>query len=104
MRITTGETVYELIQSIDHNNNFVVPATFNSSVFINGVLNNTVTLNITLSDSNTGMYSASFSANTLGVHQFRVLNNNTGVIYISDSYEVSPNNQVNPSPTIYVGL
>lgn len=103
-RILTGDTVFELVKSVDADNNPVTGATFNNSFYINGALTTAVTVSVTLADPTTGIFSASFSGSTLGFYQFQLKNNITNVIYISDSYDVSPDNEVIVSPTIYVGF
>jgi tellurite resistance protein TehA-like permease len=105
MNIITGQTVYELIKSFNPNTNeSIIPATFINTVYTNGTINTGITVNMILSDSLNGNYTASWSASTFGTYQMNCENITTGVIYISDIYLVKPENEVNPSPTIYVGL
>tara|TARA_B100000497_G_C7389934_1_gene248546 strand:+ start:154 stop:471 length:318 start_codon:yes stop_codon:yes gene_type:complete len=105
MNITTGQTIYELIKSFDPTTNApVVPSVFNSTVYTDGVINTGVTVNITLSNSLEGIYSMSWSASTLGSYQLNVENLTTDVTYLSEIYSVKSESEVNPSPTIYVGL
>ena len=103
MNIKTGETVYELIMSIDSNNNPQTAATFTTIFYKNGN-NISITPTISLVNSNTGLFSFSWSASTYGVYQSSITNNLTNVIYISDTYYVKPDNEIDPSPNIYVGL
>ncbi len=104
MLIGSGETVYEIVQSFDSNNNPISGVTFDKSFFINGQLNTGVTVNVSLSNPPTAAYQASFSSSTYGFHQFYLKNNTTNVIYVSNVYEVVPDSQINASPTIYIGL
>jgi hypothetical protein len=105
MNITTGQTVYELIRSFDPStNNPVTPAAFSSTVYINGNVNTGVTVSSVLSNASEGIYSVSWSASTLGTHQLNIENDTTGVVYVSEIYSVKTDSEVNPSPTIYVGL
>lgn len=104
MLIKTGFTINEIILSFDTNNNPVSGATFTQSFYIDGILNNTIIPSIVLSNPNTGTFSVSWSASTFGIHQMHLKNNNTNVLYISEMYNVRPDNEVDPSPTIYVGL
>lgn len=105
MNITTGQTTYELIRSFDPTTNApVIPSVFNSTVYTDGIINTGVTVTATLSSASEGMYSLSWSASTLGSYQLRVENLTTSVIYVSDVYSVKSESDINPSPTIYVGL
>jgi hypothetical protein len=104
MAIKTGHTIYELVVSADADNNPLSAATFSQAFFINGSSTTAVTLSVSLVDTSRAIFSASFSASTTGYHQFELKNDINNVIYISDSYDVRPDNEVDPSPTIYVGL
>ena len=105
MNITTGYTVYEMVRSFNpDSNNPVVPAVFTSKIYTNGALNSGITVNISLSDATEGMYTASWSASTLGTYQLHIENDTTEVIYVSEIYSVKSDSDINPSPTIYVGL
>ncbi len=104
MEIITGTTIYEIIKSFDAANNPVVPASFSYEFYINGLTSLTPSLNISLSDATNGSYTASFSSNTVGVHQFSVKNNTTSVIYCSNIYEVVYSSSTPSLATIYVGL
>ena len=104
MLIKTGVTINEIFLSFDTNNNPVSSATFVQYFYINGVLTNTIVPTISLVNSSAGTFSISWSASTFGMHQLHVKNNTTSVLYVSDLYNVRPDNEVDPSPTIYVGL
>jgi len=105
MNITTGQTVYELVRSFNPTtNNPVTPVTFSSTVYTDGVLNTGVTVTSILSDSSRGIYTTSWSASTLGTYQLNIENNTTSVVYVSEIYNVKTDSEINPSPTIYVGL
>ncbi len=104
MKIKTGDTVYELVMSVDVNNNPVSAATFTSSFYINGSLTNTIIPSVSLINSSASTFSVSWSASTYGYHQLHMKNASTSAIYISDVYEVLPDAEVDPSPVIYVGL
>jgi hypothetical protein len=57
MIIKTGQTVYELVRSFNPNtNNPIVPTTFMSKIYTNGVVNTGVTINVVLSDIDEGIY------------------------------------------------
>lgn len=104
MKIKTGDTVYELVISADSNNNPVSAATFTNYFYINGSLTSSITPTVALVNASTGTFSVSWSASTHGYHQLHMKNSATNVIFISDVYEVLPDVEVDPSPTIYVGL
>jgi len=104
MKIKTGYTVYELVVSVDPDNNPVSATTFTNEVFIDGLPTTGITLSVSFSDSSKAIFVASFSGSTFGSHQFHMKNDLTNVIYVSDSYEVSPDLEVDTSPTIFVGL
>ena len=104
MDIRTGETIFENIMSLDVDGNPLSAATFNKTFFINGSASTAVTLSIILSDPSTGTFNASFSSSTYGYHQYRALNNLSGVIYMSDIYNVKPDSELAGGATVYVGL
>jgi hypothetical protein len=105
MIIKTGQTVYELVRSFNPNTNQpVVPVNFITKTYVNGVLNTEVDININLSDANEGLYGISWSANTFGTYQLYVENNNTHVVYISEIYNVKPDDEVDNNAIVYVGL
>lgn len=105
MNITTGQTVYELVRSFNPTTNTpVTPATFSSTVYIDGAVNTGVTVNSVLSSPSEGIYSISWSASTLGIYQLNIENTTTSVVYVSEIYSVKSEFDINPSPTIYVGL
>ena len=49
--VNTGQTVYEIIQSFDTNNNPITGVTFDLNFYVNGQLSNTITPNINLINS-----------------------------------------------------
>ncbi len=104
MRIKTGETVYELMVSLDINNNPVSATTFSSLFYIDGVLTNSIIPNITLVSASAATFSVSWSASTIGHHQYYVKNDITSVVFVSEVYDVRPDIELDVSPTIYVGL
>tara|TARA_R110001592_G_scaffold215751_2_gene469157 strand:+ start:415 stop:732 length:318 start_codon:yes stop_codon:yes gene_type:complete len=105
MNITTGQTVYELLRSFDPTtNNPLVPANFSTTVYVDGVINTGVTVSTVLSNASEGIYSTSWSASTLGTYQLNIENTTTSVVYVSEIYDVKTDSEINPSPTIYVGL
>jgi hypothetical protein len=104
MDIRTGETIFENIMSMDVDGNPLSSATFNSLFFINGSVTTAVTLSINLIEPSTGTFSASFSSSTYGYHQYRVLNNTTEVIYMSEIYVVRPDDELPGGAIVYVGL
>jgi len=104
MNIKTGYTVYELVKSVDLDNNPVSAATFSSSFYIDGIETTGVTLSISISDALKATFNTSFSGATFGMHQYELRNSITNVIYVSNIYNVRPDDEVDKSTTIYVGL
>jgi hypothetical protein len=105
MTIKTGQTVYELIRSFNPNtNNPIVPTTFTTKMYINGIVNTGTTINVNLSDANEGLYNVSWSASTFGIHQLYVENNSNNIVYVSEIYNAKPDNEVDNNAIVYVGL
>jgi hypothetical protein len=99
----TGQTIYDLVLSLDMDNIPVIETTFEYTLYNNGVVDNTTVFDIILTDEAKGMFTVSFSASTFGSFQYHLKNNSTGVIFISNTFLVKPDTEVDPSPTIYVG-
>lgn len=104
ININTGQTVYEIVQSFDNNNNPITGVTFDSNFYINGQISNTVIPNITLVNISAATYSVSWSSDTYGYHQYYLRNENTNVLYISELYNVNSGITTDVKPIIYVGL
>ena len=105
MNISTGQTIHELVRSFNPTTNTpVTPVTFSSTVYVDGIINTGVTVSSFLSSASEGMYSISWSASTLGTYQLNIENTTTSVVYVSEIYSVKTDSEINPSPTIYVGL
>lgn len=105
MNITTGQTVYELIRSFNPTTNLpITPTNFSFTMYTDGLVNTGITVSSSLSNASEGIYSVYWSASTLGTYQLYADNLDTGVVYISEIYNVKRESEVNPSPTIYVGL
>lgn len=97
----TGQTIYEIIQSFDTNNNPITGVTFDLNFYVNGQISNLISPDITLVNPTAATYSVSWSSDTYGYHQFYAKNDNTNVIYVSEVYNV---NSGDTQPIIYVGL
>jgi len=105
MNITTGQTVYELVRSFNPTtNNPVSAATFSTTVYRNGGIDTGTTVSMSLSDASEGIYTASWSASTLGTYQLNIENTTTEVVYVSEIYMVKTEAEVSGSATVYVGL
>ena len=102
--INTGQTVYEIVQSFDNNNNPVTGVTFDVNFYVNGQLYNTIVPNILLTNNTAATYSVSWSSNTYGFHQLYLKNDITNVMYVSELYNVNSGITTNVQPIIYVGL
>lgn len=102
MRIITGKTIHEEILSLDIDNNPVTGVTFETIMYRDGFVETGVTVNISVSDLSRGVYSASWSANTIGDYQLYAKNNITSVIFLSDKVKVVPDSEINTN--VYIGL
>lgn len=99
----TGETVNEIIFSINNSNAAVTPATFDIDTYRNGSVYTGLTVSMTLLDATTGAYGSSWSASTTGDYQIYYKNNSTSVIYITDTHQVLPDSDFD-SVKVFVGL
>jgi len=105
MNITTGQTVYELVRSFNPTtNNPVSAATFSTTVYTNGAINTGTTVNLSLTDASEGIYTASWSASTLGTYQLNIENTTTEVVYVSEIYMVISESELKGSTIVYVGV
>ncbi len=104
MDIRTGETIYENFLSLDRDGNPLPSATFDTTFFVNGIINTDITLSVLLTDVDNAVFSSSFSSSTYGYHQYRIYNNLNRVVYMSDIYVVKPDNELPGGATIYVGI
>lgn len=102
--VNTGQTVYEIIQSFDTNNNPITGVTFDLNFYVNGQISNTITPNINLVNPTAATYSVSWSSDTYGYHQFYSRNTTTNVMYVSELYNVNSGITTDVQPIIYVGL
>lgn len=100
----TGQTVYEIVQSFDTNNNPVSGATFDLNFYVNGQISNTIIPDINLINQSAATFSVSWSSDTYGYHQFYLKNQTTNVMYVSELYNVNSGATVNSQPIVYVGL
>ena len=106
MTILTGETVYEQILSLNADNNPVTGATFDIAMYKDGDPFTGITVSVGLTDSTRGVFTAEWSASTLGDYQLYAKNNSTNVIYMADTVTVSDetSSSGSGSTTVYVGL
>jgi len=102
MNIATGQTVYEQIISVNEDNNPVTGATFDTTMYKDGSSYTGLTISISLEDASRGVYSATWSASTVGEYQLYAKNNITSVIFISDNVSVKYDNEL--STNVYIGL
>lgn len=103
MNIVTGQTVYEIVRSFNPNTNEpVVPAAFTNKAYLNGILNTGTTIAMSLSDSTEGLYTATWSASTVGTYQLHIENDTTDVVYISEIYFAQRASDTGVN--VYVGL
>ena len=102
MDYITGQTITEVFVSTDAYNNPVVPTSFSAATFQNGleVFSGSVNFNLSLVDTNLGIYNFSITPLTEGIYQVYINNLMTNTIYISDTYSVYNFS----SPPIYIGI
>lgn len=102
MNVRTGQTVYEQIISLDGDNNPVTGATFDTAMYQNGDVYTGITVSMALTDASKGVFTASWSASTVGDYQMYAKNNNTSVVFISDNVFVKSDRDLDTS--VYIGL
>lgn len=102
MNIRTGQTVYENVLSLDVDNNPISGATFYTAVTTDGIINTATTVSMSLVDASNGVFSASWSAATIGEYQIYIKNNITNVIFVADTVSVKPDSEFEQN--IYIGL
>lgn len=95
-----GEMIYEQVLSLDVDNNPVVGATFDYTLYIDNSIYPGGDISYFLTDAVRGIFTFSWSADTYGTYQLYTKNNSTGVIYMSDIVNVIPPIDTN----IYIGL
>ena len=100
MNVDIGEMVYEQILSLDVDNNPVTGATFDYALYTDSAIYSGGSISYLLTDSNRGVFTFSWSANTYGKYQLYAKNNITNVIFVSDIVDVKPI----ADTTIYIGL
>lgn len=99
--VSLGQTVNEIVQSFDGNNNPVTGVTFSLDFYIDGAITNLITPTIQLANPSAATYTVSWSSSTVGYHQFYLKNQTTNVLYVSELYKVVTDAD---QPIIYVGL
>jgi len=102
MFIRTGQTVYEQIISLDVDNNPLTAVTFETVIYKDGDLDPSISIDLNISDYDRAVFTASWSASTFGDYQLYAKNNETSVIFISNTVFVRSDSEI--SPTIYIGL
>jgi len=103
MNIRTGQTAYENVLSLDVDNNPVTGATFDSVLYLNNTIFTGTTISPpTLTDPIRGIFTFSWSADTIGDYQLYTKNNLTDVIFVSNTVNVRPDSEFEQN--IYIGL
>lgn len=100
MKIRTGQTIYESIISVDENNSPVPTATLSTILYREGIFYSNLTA--VLTDSSNAIFTASWSASTVGSYQVYSKNETTNLLYISEVYYVVPDCE--EIATVYVGI
>ena len=102
MKIGTGRTIYDVIFSLDGKNNPVTGVSYSVDVYRDGMTQTGVTVNLALANASTGAYTGSWSANTVGDYQIYYKNDITNVVFVTETYNVVPDDQVGTN--VYIGL
>jgi hypothetical protein len=102
MIIGTGQTVYEQILSVNEDNYPITGATFDIAMYRDGSPYTGITVNILLTDDSRGVFTADWSASTVGDYQLYAKNNLTSVIFISDNVIVKTDAELDTN--VYIGL
>ena len=102
MNVGTGQTVYEQIISLDLDNNPVTGVTFDTAMYKDGDIYTGITVSMMLTDTLRGVFTASWSASTVGDYQMYAKNNNTSVVFISDNVFVKSDRDLDTN--VYIGL
>ncbi|GIV43975.1 MAG: hypothetical protein KatS3mg035_1098 [Bacteroidia bacterium] len=102
MNIRTGQTVYEQVWSFDVDNNPVTGATFDYVLYLDNIPYTGSSPSYSLTDVARGIFTFSWSADTIGMYQLYAKNNSTGVVFISETINVRPDSEF--GSTIYIGL
>lgn len=102
MKFGTGQTIYDIVASVDVYNNPVSGATFNTEVLKNGSIYTGVTVNLYLADAENGLFTSNWSGDTTGDYQLFYKNNITNVLYISNIVYIRPDSEL--STNVYIGL
>jgi len=102
MRYYTGDTIHINFVSVSGLTNSPVTAstTFNDILIKDGEVYDGVSATISLIDSPSGVYLASFIPIEFGNYQLYIKNDFTDVIFVTEILRVIPNDQT----TIYVGI
>lgn len=98
----TGKTIYEQILSVNEDNYPVTGATFDITMYKDGSSYTGVTIDISLTDDLRGIFTANWSASTVGDYQMYAKNNSTSVIFISDNVIIKSDEEL--STNVYIGL
>jgi hypothetical protein len=102
MNFRTGETIYEQVMSLGFDNNPVTGTTFDSVLYLNNQIFSGYSQAYSLTDSARGVFTFSWSSDTIGIYQLYVKNIQTNVIFVSDIVNVRPDSEFDT--TVYVGL
>lgn len=102
MNIATGQTVYEQIISVNEDNIPVTGATFDIAMYRDGDTFTGVTVGMSLTDASRGVYTAEWSASTIGDYQLYVKNLSTSVIFVADNVFVKSDSEL--STNVYIGM
>ena len=99
----TGQTIYMQVISSDEYSQPVSAATFNTKLFKNSAEDLTTTISSGLTNSETAIFTFSFTPVTTGMYQLYCKNNLTNVLFISDIFHVVSDDYL-VDTEIYIGF
>lgn len=102
MKIITGQTIHELIMSVDANNNPISAATLTTLLYKDGNVYTESQVEVFLTDEENAIFTASWSAASCGSYQLYSKNETTKLLYMSDVYYVISDDD--ELAIVYVGL
>lgn len=102
MDIRTGQTIYEQVVSVDSSKEPVLNVNFDTAIYRNGEIYTGATVNVSLADSERGVYCISWSADTTGVYQLYAKNETTDSVFMSDKIFIKTDYEM--STNVYVGI
>ena len=98
----TGQTIHDIILSVNNKLQPISATTFEIDVYRFGVPYTGITVDMTLVDPSTAAFSSAWSADTIGDYQIVYRNEVTTAFFITDVYKIVSDSDL--STNVYVGL